>query len=182
MQKLASWFFNTIYLSDDLSTVIKIPKQTAKLIGETAKSLNYALEVHKEYLGDALPETDIKTWNISPTWYYTEQEFITWTPLYSSNLNETLQKEFDYLLQQWIAMEKGKKLFFDLYGRNWFLHNSRQLLSASPNIFYSNYILTPEQRITYIDIWNLPIQNPVVRSGKALRDMIYRLHTWKHLW
>lgn len=182
MSLLASWFFNTVHLSDDGSTVIKIPQLTTKLIGETEKSLKYALEVHQEYFWDALPQTDIKRGKNSPRWYYTEQEFIAWTPLYSHDLNEALQREFDYLLTQWIAMEKDKKLFFDLYGRNGFLHNSRQLFSSSPNILYSNYILTPEQKIKYIDIWNLPIQNPLVRSAKVIRGVIYQAHTWKIIW
>jgi hypothetical protein len=181
MNKLSSWFFNTVYLSNDWSTVIKIPQLTTKLINETEKTLKYALKVHQEYFWDALPHTNIKTWKKSPRGYYTEQEFIQWTPLYSHDLNEALQKEFDYLLQMWMTMEKDKKLFFDLYGRNWFLYNSRQLISSSPSIFYSNYILTPEQKIKYIDIWNLPIKNPLVRSAKVIRDTIYNKHTWKSI-
>lgn len=181
MQKLASWFFNTVFLSNDGSTVIKIPQLTTHLIREKKRSLMYALEVHEEYLWDAIPQTDIKTGKISPRWYYTEQEYIAWTPLYADNLNEALQREFDYLLQQWIAMEKDKKLFFDLYWRNWVVHNMKQFFYSSSNIWYSNYILTLDQRIKYIDIWNLSLHNPLVRAGKVIRNKIYHIDTWKVL-
>jgi hypothetical protein len=181
MQKLSSWFFNTVYLSDDWSTVIKIPKATAYLIGETKQKLSYALQVHQEYLTDALPQTDIKTGKISSRWYYTEQEFIAGETLRSWALDMSLQAQLDDLITQGLAMEKDKKLFFDLYGRNWFIKNSPQLMYKIPNIIYTNCIITADRKIKYIDIWHLPVGNLLVEAWKYIRNFVYQTSTWKSI-
>lgn len=170
MNLLKSWFFNTVVRKN--TNVFKIPQWTTLLMLETQKQLRYALKAHKEHLGDALPHTEIRTWKISPRKYYMVQDFVDWNMLYSQDLleNPQLQEQFDRLVEKWIAMENDKQLFFDIFGRNWFIKNLPQFFKKHPNFMYSNFILTPEGEIKFIDIWYLPMSNPIVWCAKQIRD------------
>ncbi len=170
--QLASGFFNTIYLSDDSSTVIKVPKLTTHLIGETKEKLRRALEIHITYLWDAVPETQIKDSKISPLGYIIEQAYCPWVQLDSAHLMWPVKAEWVSLLNEGFAMEENEKLFFDMYGRKWVLHAIPQTLKKDFSLLFTNIILTPEQRLKYIDISLLSTKNLLVQSAKVCRDYL----------
>ena len=173
MEKLKSWFFNKVFRSKILhadARVFKIPQRTTILIWETKSQLLIALEAHQKYLGNALPETEIRTWQISPRNYYMAQKYVHWKILHTQDLinKPELQAQFDLLVEQWLAMENDKQLFFDMFGRNWFITNFSQFFRKHPNFMYSNFILTPDDEIKFIDVWHLPMRNPLVRCAKQI--------------
>lgn len=179
LKQIASWFFNTVYITENNSTVIKIQKKTNSIIWTTKRRLEEALEIHKKYLWNAIPNTEIETDISSPRWYFVKQEFCTWRLLSLLDLdNSTIKAKFDTLVKAWKLMETDKKLFFDIYWWNGLIKNKREFFKKKPNFIFTNLILTPDNEIKFVDIDYLPMSNPLVRCWKTIRNFTNLLYTW----
>jgi len=170
---LKNWFFNNVVHTSP-KTVTKYPKWTTRVVGETKKKLATALYIHQEYFWDDIPETSILKNEESFLWYKVEQAFCKWEILTTNRLAEDKKvlKNFLKILEKWMRMEEETGIFFDMYWRNGVVVNASELPKANPNLVFSNFIMSPDKSIKYIDVWYLLLSNPLVRSSKIVRELI----------
>jgi len=153
-KKIASWFFNTVYISHQWDTVIKVPKATSWIINQTQSNIERALAIHKDYLGIRLPETRIVPTQDSLLGYVFEQQYINGTKTTINDLSQdpNLGHDITAMIQTGESMQKNEKIYFDPYGMNDFIRNIWRLISKNP-VVLGNVLVDWSPNLHYIDVW-----------------------------
>jgi len=91
--------------------VVKQPRTLLHTDWDTERT---SLEIHREYLSDSVPDTEI--YNPTSWWFETHQDFIEWRPV---NLATTTNQQVLDLLEAWSTMQEKEKILFDVFGLEW---------------------------------------------------------------